>query len=138
MGRLNPGKFKCSITSTGIGDTTSNAENLEDMVRQISLASTSAIDWLIGDLKDLRDKLENDANRLETDIAEYESLNKSAGELTRIISDSVTRVKKVPGIPRGDAAEKAVYQAPEDAHGENFAMPALPAADGPLEIGGFK
>jgi hypothetical protein len=138
MGGLNPGKLKRSITLTGIGDNSSNAENLEDMVRQISLASTSAIDWLIDDLKDLRDKLENDASRIETDIAECASLNKSAGELTRIISDSASRGKKVPGIPSSDVAEKVVLHPPEGAPAENFAMPALPAAGGPIEIGSFK
>jgi len=138
MSGVNPGKLTRSIKLTGIEGNIWNAEHLEDMVRQISLASTSEIDRLIGDLKDLRDKLENDANRIETDIAEFASLNQSAAQLTKIISDSLTQVKKIPGTPSGDVVEQAVPFAPENAHGGNFAVPALPAAHSLTEIGGFK
>ena len=62
------------------------------LVRQISLASTREIDRLIGDLKHLRDKLENGGKRIQTDIIGYASLSQSAVQLTKIVSDSVTHV----------------------------------------------
>jgi hypothetical protein len=63
------------------------------LVRRISLESTREIDRLIDDLKKLRDKLENESNRIQTDIAGYSSLSQSAVQLTKIVSDSVTHVK---------------------------------------------
>ncbi len=101
----------------------SNVAHPEDFVRQISLASTSEIDRLIGDLKDLRDKLENDANRIETDIAEYASLSQSAAQLTKIVSDSLAQVQKRSGTPGGDVLELAAAVAPEGARGENSLVP---------------
>ena len=99
MGGLNPGKLKRSITLTGIGDNSSNAENLEDMVRQISLASTSEIDRLTNDLTDLRKKLESRGRRIQNDIIEYAELSQSAVQLTKIVSDSVAQVERTSGAP---------------------------------------
>jgi hypothetical protein len=69
------------------------------LVREISLASTREIDRLIGDLKDLRDKLENDSNRIQAEIIEHASLSESAVQLTKIVSDSVAHVKGMSDAP---------------------------------------
>jgi hypothetical protein len=77
-----------------------NVERLEEIVRQMSLVSTSAIDRVIHDLESLRGKLENDSVRIQADIIEYASLSQSADQLTKIISNSVTQVE------RGSVLEK--------------------------------
>jgi hypothetical protein len=91
-------------------------EHLEDIVRQMSLASTSEIDRLIRDLEDLRGKLEMDRNRIETEIVEYASLSRSAAQLTKIVSDSLTQVEKGSDAPRNNVAKQAARLAPEDAN----------------------
>jgi len=70
-------------------------EQASTLVGSVSVASTCEIDRLIGDLKNLRDKLENDGNRIQTDIIEYVTLSQSAMQLTKIISDSMARVEKI-------------------------------------------
>ncbi len=90
-------------------------EHLEDIVRQMSLASTSEIDRLIRDLEDLRGKLVKDGNRIETEIVEYASLSRSAAQL-EIVSDSLAQVGKGSGAPRNNVAKQAARLAPEDAN----------------------
>jgi len=69
------------------------------LVRLVSLASTREIDRLMDDLKNLREKLKNEGNRIQTDIVEYASLSESAVQLTKIVSDSVTHVKGMSDAP---------------------------------------
>jgi len=69
------------------------------LVREISLDSIREIDRVIDDLKKLRDKLENESNRIQADIAGYSSLNLSAVQLTKIVSDSVSHVKGTSDDP---------------------------------------
>jgi hypothetical protein len=103
----------------------SNVEHLEDIVRQMLLASTSEIDRLIHDLKNLRGKLEKDSNRIQTEIVEYASLSQSAGQLTKMVSDSVTQIERGSGAPGNNVAELTVSLASEDA---NFVAPTSPKA----------
>ncbi len=100
-------------------------QQLEEIVRRISLTSTREIDRLIGDLTDLRNELERRSSRIQNDIVEYAGLSQSVVELTKIVSDSVAKVEKRSGTPSRDVAELAVPRTPEGAHGE---MPALPGA----------
>jgi hypothetical protein len=71
-----------------------------DIVRQMSLVSTYEIDRLIRDLENLRGKLEKDSHRIQAEIVEYASLSESAGQLTKIVSDSVSQVKNGSGDPK--------------------------------------
>jgi hypothetical protein len=54
------------------------------------------IDSLISDLQILRDRLQADSSRVEREIVEYEALSQSVIQLTKIIADGVTHLKKVP------------------------------------------
>ncbi len=74
-------------------------EQASTLVRTVSLASTREIDRLIDDLKNLCDKLENEGNRIQTDIIEYATLTQSAMQLTKIIADSMTRVEEMSEAP---------------------------------------
>jgi len=66
------------------------------LVLQISLVSIQAIDGLIDDLKDLRTKIENRRSRIQGDIIEFAELNRSAVQVTKIVSDSVAQVQTRP------------------------------------------
>ncbi len=102
----------------------SKVEHLEDIIGQMLLASTSEIDRLIHDLKDLRGKLEKDGSRIETEIVEYASLSQSAAQLTKIVSDSVAQIERGSGAASNNVAEQAVRLAPEDG---NFVVPTSPS-----------
>ncbi len=75
------------------------ANNLSTLLRRVSGNSAHEIDNLIGELRVLRDKLQADSDRVERDIVEYASLSQSVIQLTKIIADGVTQVKKVPDAP---------------------------------------
>ncbi len=75
------------------------ANNLSTLLRRVSGNSAREIDHLIGELCTLRDKLQSDSDRVEREIVEYASLSQSVIQLTKIIADGVTQVKKVPDAP---------------------------------------
>jgi hypothetical protein len=75
------------------------ANNLSSLLRLVSANSTREIENLISELRVLRDKLQSDGSRVERDIVEYAALSQSVAQLTKIIADGVTQVKKVPDAP---------------------------------------
>jgi hypothetical protein len=89
--------------NNGVHQTDSDSEtatrNLGDLLRRVSANSTSEIDNLIGELRLLREKLLADGNRVERDIVEYAALSQSVIEMTKIITDSMLQVKKLPAAP---------------------------------------
>ncbi len=95
------------------------------LVHRILLTSTREIDRLIGGLTDLRKDLERRSRHIQNDIVEYAELSQSAGQLTKIVSDSMYQVAKGSGTPTSEVAELAVPHTPEDTHG---GMPTLPGA----------
>jgi hypothetical protein len=72
---------------------------LSSLVYRVSGKSTREIDHLIDGLKDLRKKLDNDGDRVQREIAEYASLSQSVVQLTKIVSEGMTQVKKVSDAP---------------------------------------
>ena len=72
---------------------------LSNLLREVSLHSTREVDRLIDDLKKLREKLETQGNRVHRDIVEYASLSQSVVQLTKIVSEGMTHVKRVPDAP---------------------------------------
>jgi hypothetical protein len=83
----------------GGGESEVAANNLSALLRRVSANSTREIDNLIGELRTLREKLHADGNRVERDIVEYAALSQSVVQLTKIIAEGVTHVKKVPDAP---------------------------------------
>ncbi|MGB6534971.1 MAG: hypothetical protein WBF58_03310 [Xanthobacteraceae bacterium] len=75
------------------------ANNLSALLRRVSANSTREIDNLIGELRTLREKLHADGTRVERDLVEYAALSQSVVQLTKIIAEGVTHVKKVPDAP---------------------------------------
>ena len=80
-------------------DSEAAANNLSTLLRRVSGNSTIEIDNLISELRTLREKLLADGNRVERDIVEYAALSQSVIEMTKIISESMTQVKKLPVAP---------------------------------------
>ena len=62
---------------------------LSNLLRQVSSQSTGEVDRLIDDLRRLRDKLEEQGNRVQRDIVEYAALSQSVVQLTKIVSDGM-------------------------------------------------
>jgi mevalonate pyrophosphate decarboxylase len=75
------------------------ANNLSALLRRVSGSSTREIDTLIGELRDLREKLRSDGDRIHREIVEYAALSQQVTQLSKIISDSV---KRLPDAPAGD------------------------------------
>jgi hypothetical protein len=80
------------------------ARELASLVQRISGGSTRKVDHLINGLTNLRQKLDDEAMRIRSDIIEFASLSQSVMQLTKIVSDGVTQVAKVPDPP-GIASE---------------------------------
>lgn len=73
-----------------------SANNLNILLRRVAANSAREIDDLIGELQNLRDKLEADGHRVQRDIMDHADLSQAVMQLTKIISESV---KKLPGSP---------------------------------------
>ena len=67
------------------------------LVSQISSQSVHEIDHLIEGLQGLREKLNNDGDRLHRQIAQYGAFSQSVIELTKIVSDGMASVNKSSG-----------------------------------------
>ena len=78
------------------GESEAATRNLGDLLRRVSANSTNEIDILISELRLLREKLAADSQRLERDIVDYAALSQSVIEMTKIITDSMLQVKKLP------------------------------------------
>lgn len=81
------------------GDSELAASSLSSLLRRVSGNSAREIDNLIGELRILRDKLQSDSSRVEREIVEYAALSQSVIQLTKIIAEGVTQVKRVPDAP---------------------------------------
>jgi hypothetical protein len=69
-----------------------SAGNLSDLLGQVSKNSKGEIDSLIGELQQLRRKLQTDGDRIRREIEEYHALSQQVMQLTSIISDSVAQL----------------------------------------------
>ena len=81
------------------GDSETAASNLSALLRRVSGTSTVEIDNLISELRMLREKLLADGDRVERDIVEYAALSQSVIQMTKIITESMTQVKRLPVAP---------------------------------------
>jgi hypothetical protein len=70
------------------------AENLSDLLVQVSESSTGGIDSLIGEFEQLRGRLRTDGERIQREIEEYSVLSQQVMQLTRTISESVEKVRE--------------------------------------------
>ena len=82
------------------------SNNLGTLMRRMSLTSTREIDSLMSELKALRQKVVTDGDRVERQLAEYTELNQSVTQLTKIISDGLTHLKRKSTLPKAKAFEQ--------------------------------
>jgi hypothetical protein len=64
------------------------------LVSGISVRSVQEIDHLIDGLQGLREKLNNDGDRLHRQITQYAAFSQSIVELTKIVSDGMASVNR--------------------------------------------
>ena len=69
------------------------AENLGDLLDRVSKNSTGEIDSLIDEFGRLRGKLQSDGERIRREIEEYNALSQQVMQLTKVISDSMEKVR---------------------------------------------
>ncbi len=69
------------------------AENLSNLLGQVSKNSAVEIDSLIGDFQRLRKKLKADGERLQREIEEYRTLSQLVMQMTKTISENVEKVR---------------------------------------------
>jgi hypothetical protein len=80
---------------SGNNDGKMSATDLGMLLRQVSESSTREIDSLIGELRALRNKLETDGIRIQSDIERHAELSQGVMQLTTIVSDNV---KNLPSV----------------------------------------
>jgi len=64
--------------------------NLGMLLQRVSLTSVQEIDDLINELKELRDHLQHNGERMAREIVGYANLSQTAMQSTKILSESLT------------------------------------------------
>jgi hypothetical protein len=75
------------------------ASNINSLLRRVTATSVQEIDKLITELESSRDMLQSEAARVQREIIQYSTLSQAARQATKIITESLTQLKKVPDAP---------------------------------------
>jgi hypothetical protein len=75
------------------------ANNLNSLLQRATGTSVQEIDKLITELQMLRDTLQSEAARVQSEIVEYATLSQAALHSTKIIAESLTQLKKDAPTP---------------------------------------
>ena len=76
-----------------------SAGELASLLNRVSGDATREVDHLIGGLSHLRQKLDEEAVRINHEIAEFTSLSQCVLQLTNIVSDGMSHVSNVADAP---------------------------------------
>jgi hypothetical protein len=68
--------------------------NLSSLLQRVSVNSVHEIDRLIGELRVLSERLQQDSERIQREVVEYASLSTAAMQSTKIIAESLTHWRK--------------------------------------------
>jgi len=90
--------FEPNHVRQGGNDNDAFVANLPTLVAEALEISTGEIDHLIDELQTLREKLLDDSDRIQTDIAKHAALSEQVMQVTKIVSDSVHKLPEVPSI----------------------------------------
>jgi methyl-accepting chemotaxis protein len=82
------------------------AENLSELLGQVSENSTRQIDDLVGDFGRLREKLRTDGDRIQREVEEYNRRSQQVMQLTKTIAESVENVRASVDQPMRVPREK--------------------------------
>lgn len=80
------------------GDLEISADDLSTLLRRAFDTPTREIDNLIAEFETLRQRLQNDATRIERNIVEYAELSRHVMQLTTIISETVKKLPRASEI----------------------------------------
>jgi hypothetical protein len=72
------------------------ASNINSLLQRVTATSLQEIDSLITELESSRDMLQSEAARVQREIVQYSTLSQTALQSTKIITESLTQLKKVP------------------------------------------
>jgi hypothetical protein len=67
------------------------------LISQISSPSLQEIDHLVEGLRQMREKLNNDGDRLHREMAKYAEFSEAVSQLTKIVTDGMAHVKRPSG-----------------------------------------
>jgi hypothetical protein len=67
--------------------------DFSELVFGISNRSAEEIDQLVEGLRQVREKLDTDGNRLQSELAKYAEFSETVMQLTKIVSDSMGHVQ---------------------------------------------
>jgi hypothetical protein len=84
-----------SLRRTSEADRELLAIRIETLLQRVAGTSVQEIDGLIAELQTLRALLEDEAARVQRNLAEYAHLSQSAMQSTRIIAESLAQLKQV-------------------------------------------
>ena len=82
-----------SAPATETEDDQMPVENLGDLLGRVSKNSTGEIDSLIGEFQRLRGTLQTDSERIQRGIEEYAALSQQVMQFTKVISESMEKVR---------------------------------------------
>jgi hypothetical protein len=68
--------------------------DFSELVFGISNRSAEEIDHLVEGLRQVREKLDTDGNRLQSQLAKYAEFSETVTQLTKIVADGMTHVKR--------------------------------------------
>jgi len=100
---------KAGVSGSGSHESEGDVR-LASMISQISFQSVQEIDRLIDGLQGVRQKLDDDGDRIQREIGKYVSFSQSIVDLTKIVTDGMTAIKtiapeKVVELPRTSPAD---------------------------------
>jgi hypothetical protein len=72
------------------------ASNINSLLQRVSATLLQEIDNLITELESSRNMLQSEATRVQHEIVQYSTLSQAALQSTKIITESLTQLKKVP------------------------------------------
>ena len=72
------------------------ASNINSLLQRVTATSLQEIDNLIAELASSRDMLQSEAARVQREIVQYSTLSQAALQSTKIITESLTQLKRYP------------------------------------------
>src|SRR5690348_17875828 len=82
--------------SAGVSTETERNVELAFMISEISFRSIQELDHLISGLQGIRQKLDDDGDRIQRQVGENVSFSQSIVDLTKIVTEATTAINALP------------------------------------------
>ena len=99
----NPGRPQENESESG-------TSNLYSLLQRVSAPSLQEIDRLIAKLESSRDMLQREAVRVQREFVQYSTLSQAALQSTKIITESLIQLKKVPDAQTRSEGEGCIEE----------------------------